>query len=437
MDTPLWYRALQRRVSFEDYLSKLRNPLYSDGSTLPILVLSALYGHDPYVDDLHILQRLLNSTLPEEKLYRALYLYSTVGRSFAGDTVLAGGSEEDSFSNMMFGSIRSFSEGYLYGWAGALLSYLFATGPLEKKSVSYSPGELDKLKVANDFLEEYRENRFALPIKTVDQVYRVATAHQQVKEIKEFLLGKSFPSLLRRHRDDKRWFRSVVESYWPQPLYAISLERPFDREELELIKTANEQLFELGELELVLFYFERMEELFGPEHELVLHLKELSRVDSKRDAERIRVVMYDLDPHDRKRYFFQRMMVVNSQVGRFIQEVERTSFVEAFLPYIKGNKKRIEKEISVTGSELANSSSLNTQTPFYMFNMEEMVFHIANGRVYFFLREELDQLTDRVNPYDRQPLPKKLFDDESGVEARAVDELWESVLRRRIVFPDL
>lgn len=434
MDLPLWYRTMQRQLSFSDFEERYHNQLFQEKEVLPILVLSALYGHDPYVGDIHILQRRINAPRMNDRALRAIYLYWVLGRSFRDDCILSGNAMAGTFQRVKLSLPDDFHEDHLYNWASLLLRCFFVVGPMQRPDAAYRPGNLAQLMKGLAYIKEASGQGFEMGQKTVDKAYRLSVAHERLKEVRGFFRGEAFPSLLRPYRRDRRFFESVVQHYWPAVLRGLELEAPFDEWELERIQRAHRELHLTGDLDFYLHYAEKIDQIFGRQHPIALQ-PELE-FSPAQDARQIQARLGRLDPDERRKYFLQRLAVSDRQLSDFVQAVETNSFEQAILPYLQANRKRIDEEISLVGGRLANQTTLATQTNVYFYDPDDLVFHSSEQTIYVFLKEELAQFRDRTNPYDRQPLPDRLFRQDGG-STEPIDERWQRLLRRKVEFPEI
>lgn len=433
MESPLWYKVFQRRLSFSDFLTRLEDPYVLEKYVSPIFVLSAFFNHDPYIENVHIINKAVPAILSDERLYRYVYLYYSLGKKFSEDFTLEGISNAGSLKDITFVFNEDVNENHLYNWLASFLHCIFVFGPLNKE-MPVNVDEVEKLTQANLFISEMKDNSFRFSGITVEKAYRLSIAHNKVKEVKEFFLGKRFPSILKPYRDDRKFFLSILNMQWPQLLYSVNLEKKFTKEEIDLINDTSTVIYNNAMLEFYLFYCSKMKELFGQEHPVVEHLDHLNMISPEKDAKRIREFMKCLNPYERKRWFLQRMIVVNRQIESFAKEVENSSFEKAFTKYLINNKRKLDEDIAMTGATLINTLSLNSQVPYYFYNFSDMIFHMNEKNLYFFLEDELSKLENNVNPYDNQPLPMDIFPRKSKNKPMtlSIDEMWSNILRRRI-----
>lgn len=438
MDLPLWYQVVQRKLSFREYEERFNDSLFDEKEVLPILILSALYNHDPYVGDIHVLQRRITGSRMNDRALRGIYLYWVLGRSFRNDSILNGNGLGGTFQGIRITLPNDFNEDYLYDWLSITLRCFFVLGPLHRSDESYQPGNLVHLKKSLAYIEMASSNSFEITSKTMDKAYRLSIAHDMLKEVRGFFLGETFPSLIRPYRKSRRFVESAIDLYWPAILKGLEIEASFEDWEIEIVRQAHEKLYLLGDLEFYFYYAEKIEQIFGKHHPITLSLKTKVESSPESEAEQIKSQLSRLDPYERKKFFLQKLMVSDRQLNEFIETIKKSSFEEAIRPYLLANKRRIDEEISLTGGQIANTETLATQTSIYFYSPDDLIFYSDQQKVYIFLREELDQFKDKQNPYDRQPLPEILFNQAEQKESiDPIDELWQRILRRKVDFSDL
>jgi hypothetical protein len=438
MDPPLWYQVAQRKLSFREFEERFNDSLFHEEETLPILVLSALYNHDPYVSDIHVLQKMITGPRMSDRALRAIYLYWVLGKPFRSDSVLNGNGLGGTFQGIRIALPNDFDDDYLYNWLSIILRCFFVLGPLHRSDGSYQPGNLTHLKKGLAYIEEASSNSFEITSKTMGKAYRLSIAHDMLKEVRGFFLGKSFPQVIRPYRKSRRFVESAVALYWPTILKGLEIEAPFEDWEIEVIRQAHEKLHLSGDLEFYFYYTEKIEQIFGKDHPITISLKTKVEPTPENEARQIKSHLGRLDPYERKKFFLQKLMVSDRQLNEFIESVKSSSFEKAIRPYLLANKKRIDEEISLTGGQIANTETLATQTSIYFYSPDDLIFYSDQQKVYIFLKEELEQFRDKQNPYDRQPLPEKLFEQaKTKTTVDSIDELWQRILRRRVEFSDL
>lgn len=435
MDPPLWYKVAQRQLSFREFEERFNDNMFQEKEVLPILVLSALYNHDPYVSDIHVLQRRINAPRMTDRALRVIYLYWVLGKPFRDDSILNGNGLAGTFRGVKLSLPSDFSDDHLYNWLSIVLRCFFVLGPLHRSDETYQPGNMTQLAKGLGYIEEASGQSFEMSEKTMNKAYRLSIAHEMLKEVQAFFQGEGFPRLIKPYRKNRRFVESVVNLYWPTVLRGLEIEAPFEEWELVLISEAHQKLYLSGDLEFYFYYSDKIEQTFGKDHPITASLKMKIEASPENDARQIQAHLNRLDPYDRKKYFLQRLMVSDRQLDEFLTAIKTSSFEEAFRPYLLANKKRIDQEISLTGGRLANDATLASQTSIYFYDPDDLVFYSDGQTVYVFLKEELSQLKDKKNPYDRQPLPDRLFSrtGSDGVTAtNSVDELWQRILRRKV-----
>lgn len=431
MNTPLWYAVSRRKLTFTDFDHRFSETKFPEREVLPILILSSLYHHDPYVEGIHVLQKRISNTIITDREFRALYLYWVFGKSFRNDTFFSGNSHGGSFQGATIELPGDFSHLYLYQWINLILKSLFKVGSLQVPEVEYQSGNLEQLSQTLKFTDELIREGFSIKVRTAPKMYKLGVAHSHLKELKGFFLGVTYPRLLKRYRHQQEFFQSAVDLYWPNILHALQIDSPFTPQELNYIKESHQKLLQSGDLDFVISYIESLSRLFGPDHEFLNVFKSYLEPSPENDSMRAFSYLSRLTPTQRSRYFLQKSMVSSDQLNTFIEKIKKEGFEKAFTSYLTANKERIDREISLTGALLINDSTL-TGTNIYLHQLDDLVFHTDGQSMFIFLKKELPKFDNRRNPYNRQPLPDCLFEESEPEPADPIDETWSAVLRRPV-----
>lgn len=431
MNTPLWYTVSRRKFTFTEFDYRFSEPKFPEREVLPILILSALYHHDPYVDGIHVLQKRISNTIINDREFRALYLYWAFGKSFRSDTFFSGNALGGGFHGATIELPGDFSHLYLYQWINLILKFFFKVGSIQIPEVEYHSGNLEQLNQALKFTDELMKEGFTVKTRTIPKMYKLGVAHSHLKELKGFFLGVTYPRLLKRYRHHPEFFQSAVDLYWPNILHALHLDSPFTPEQLDYIKKSHQKLLQSGDLDFVISYIESLSRLFGADHEFVNEFKSYLEPSPENDSVRAFSYLSRLSPTQRSRYFLQKSMVSSDQLSTFIESIKKEGFEKAISPYLAANKERIDREIGLTGSLLINDSTL-TGTNIYLHQLDDLIFYTDGQSMFVFLKKELPKFDNRRNPYNRQPLPDCLFEESEVEQADPIDESWSAVLRRPV-----
>lgn len=433
IEIPLWYQVSQHKLSYHDFDERFDVTFFKDTEIFSILALASLYGHHPYVENTHIILRKLHPPSFTDREFCCLYLYWVMHGSFREEFLLEGSSDGGTFKHYHFRSPHDFDDDYIYNWIMIILRAFFHVTPIPKPNSNYHVRDWDQLVTALNYAKKLDDQLIHVDNATIRKLYRLAKMHEHLTEIRSFLLGKSYPSILKPYRHNRDFFNCVVNTYWPAVLFTLNMQSTFDEEEIAILSDAHDRLYKGGDFEFVTHYIEKFVQLFGKDHPLSAKLQHYLKPSNKTDAYKVKQFLSTLTPIERRDYFAQAIIVSDRNLEKFSQEVAEKSFEHAFVPYLRANKQRIDFELQLSGYSLCNERVVSTQLPYYCYALHQLIFHVEGQYLYIFLPEELNQLNEKENPYTRSPLPEYFFDECTDVEkTESFEDSWEKILRRKL-----
>lgn len=432
-ELPLWYQVAQHQLSFTHFDQRFDDASFKETQIFPILALAAVYQHHPYVLGDHIIKRLLLAQPLNDRAFFSLYLYWIMHGSFKTESILEDISAWGTFERMNFEAPDNFDYEYIHQWINVLLRAFFKMGPITKPILKYKPRNWQQLTLALDYASELDQETIYINHKTISKYYGLSVMHNHLKELRACFLGQQYPTLLKPYRHDYNFFKNVVYTYWPAVLYTLQLEAAFSSEELQIVSQAHADLYAQGDFEFITHYIEKFLQVFGSDHALAQQLQKYLTPSNQTDAHRAYKFLRELTPTQRGYYFGGLILISHETLQNFTEHIQKESFENAFTTYLQINKDRMNFEFKSMAHTLCNELIMTTQVPYYCYNLADLIFHTENQYLYIFLPEELNQLTERKNPYTREILPSNLFEKAASTnKTNSLEDLWEHILRRKV-----
>lgn len=429
VQTPLWYKISQHQLSFREFDERFDVTSFKDTEIFPILALAALYKHSPYVEGIHIILKKFRPNSFSDRELCCLYLYWVMRGSFKEESLLEESTDGGNFKQHYFKVPHDFDEDYIYNWIMIILRGLFHISPIFRPTFAYTVRNWDQLTLALNYTHTLQDELIHVTNANIRKLYRLAKMHTHLTEIRSFLLGQSYPGILKPYRHNLDFFNCIVNTYWPKVLYTLNMQAPFDANELTILEEAHDHLYQEGDFEFTMYYIKNFLQVFGKDHPLSAQLQNYLKPSNKADAYKVKRFFLELTPLERQIYFGQYTMFTDCNLEEFSEEVAANSFEKAFIPYLRANKERIDFELSKYS--LCNELVTSTQLPYYCYDLRRLIFHVEGQYLYIFLCEEINQMSE--NPYTRKPLPEYLI--EAGMPLQktpSFEDLWESILRRKV-----
>ena len=433
--TPLWYQVYHRHFSFKEFLDRFNDKEFQERDVLPIFVLSVLYGHDPYVNGMHILHALMGDKGITERALKYFYLYWSIGKGFSDDFLLAGNPIGGTFRKINIRLPSSFTSEFIYDWMAIVLRAFFNIPCFIPNETYYQRGNMKALAISLKYAEKAQEDRFEIQDKTTEKIYKLALAHSYLTELMQFFQSGIFPQILRPYRRDRTFFRSLVRCFWPPLLKAVQNDVSLSEEEMVIIEAEHRNLYEAGDIDFFIHYIETFAKTFGKDHPLVIQLHKYLEPSNENDRLRAEQYLKLQNPIQRRKYIPQYLPVTDLQLTYFINQIKEHGIIHAVKPYILNNKRIIEQQLELSGCELANDSIISTQCSIFIYSIDQLVLHTEGNKLYVFLPEELSKFAEKENPFNRQSLPDYLFAISfQDLKSESLEEVWSKILRHGVDF---
>lgn len=433
METPLWYKVTQGLFGYKEFLDR-NNKLTNDGEIMSLFILICLKRKDPYVSEKHILTYFINDGFVTEKSLRYFYLYWIFMGNYGNELLISNTPIVGRMSLYNLTLPMDFNSDYISDWMTAILHYFFDIGPITCSKEKYIKGNYTHLNNILNYTRQLYDTKLAIPNKTTCNMYKLFNAHKSLIEVRNFLCGGIYPTILHPYRRDRDFVLSVIYQYWPNILKTLDNYQPFDEWEINELQKAHRELYECGDIDFLFYYIQLFNASFGYDHILSKQLWEYIKPSKENDRLHAGKFLYKLNPYERQRYIPQYFPVSDTQVGDFIKEVGLNGFEVAIRPYILRIKNQIESELISVGAELCNTTFFSTQVDIYLYSPCEYIFLPINKTYFVFLISELHHLSkEKKNPYNRDILPDYIFNNLIVYrESESLEEAWSAILRREI-----
>jgi hypothetical protein len=431
--TPLWYQIYQRQLSYKEFLDRFNDKQFQERDVIPIFLLSAIHGHDQYVNGMHILHELMGEKGITERALKYFYIYWSIGKGFSDDLIIAGNPIGGTFRKINIRLHNSFTAEYLYDWMGIIVRAFFNIPVFVPNDGVYERGDFRALMMSLKYAEKAKEDQFEIQDKTAEKLYKLSLAHTALTELIQFFQIGTFPQILKPYRKDKIFFRSVVGCFSPLLLKGMNAEMLFSDEEVKIIHEEHRHLYEAGDIEFFIYYLETFVKTFDRDHPLVIELQKY--LEPSKESDRLRTEQYlkKCNSIVRRNFIPQYFPISEVQLHKFIQDIQENGVINALKPYILNNKRFIQQQLELSGCELANDTILTTQCSIYLYPIDKLIFYADGKTIYVFLPEELSKFINKENPYNRQILPDYLFTVSFHNHiSENFEEIWSKILRYKI-----
>lgn len=416
MEDPIWFKVKHRELS---YSSSLDISLDSKWQEL-IFLLATLGNHHPYLDDVHILKKMVEL----KQIENFFYIYILIKPNF---------SEESLFENLSsLGTLNSWTLTFEDFLTSIKKIYWSLLAPLNLGPVNLKPGaffnrDLDQLVQILNTDNELTKFKIIIQRKSQKKIWKSKTWHEAVKELIDFYKGVKFPSSLMEYRKNPEFFKNIVYQWWPDLLATLA---PFSKEEENIIKEAHEFLAEKGSINFVKEYIKIFNWKIGGE--LAEQIIKLTYSSPEKDEIRL-INHFDKNPSDILYAGFQ-VKLPKTGIQKFVTDVKQYGFELVLIKNLERLWQPILAEINNINGKIQNIDLLATSEPFWYYLPKDILIHEEDGNYYFFLKSEIESfpIIDGMicNPFTRAKICQVgTFKIEAS---QSLEEFWSKILRRSI-----
>ena len=428
MESPVWYRVYRNQLSFSEFENRFESTLFTESEVIPVFVLACLYQHDPHIDGIHTLQRRITQTGVTDRSLRCFYLYWVFKGSFVDESVLQGGMA-GTFRSMKIPFPSDFDHTYVEDWIRTIIKSFFGIPYVTFERGDYQAGDVKELHTTLKYLEEMNTNGLDVKEKTVRKIRALASAHDDLVQLKGLFSGTIYPEFLKPYRNEL--FGPTLNLYWPAVLKQLHECEPLSPEEWDQVRVAHERVVQEADVEFLEYYIEQFEKYF-PDCEETERLRKELEPRPEQDVASARRFLSQLSPVQRSFYILQPIPVTDCMLESFLERAKQKGMEEVLKELVERNAELVKGELQRTECTLINDIILSNQSSIFLYHPIQLILHSEGDNVFVFLPEELGKFADGRNPFNRSPLPENLLKLATGTETLNLEELWSKVVRRKI-----
>jgi len=424
MNKPYWYKVLKHETTFLKYEETSDVNLY-----IKNFILSSIYNHDLYQDNIHIFSQLFMAEEKSPLLYFLYFLYNISIRSVINDPLIYEINQTALKNRFLL--FPKWSKITLTNWIYNLYYIFFDITPIKLDFESYDKNNIEQMKNIFDMIRRHESVNILHIDRKMKKLYNIYIFDKSIREFIDFLKGKSFPSYIKR--DNKEFFKSVVAQYWPPVLNVLNAVKPFDDEELSLIKSYHEELYKNYNIDFVMEYYEMLKKYNL--NKITKDLENFLNGNIYRDPYLFKNFMLNIPIFNRSLYLPIPLLITDDVINYISELLVNNSLEKIMEPYLNYNKELIKNHVETLKFKLANELLFSTQNKIFIYPLSELVFYLEDdNHIYVFTKQELDMLRDKKeNPFTRKKIPDNVFVNiEKGHISYSYEDLWSSILRRKI-----
>lgn len=402
MAVPLWFLVKRKELGYRDFYNRYKS---SDDQAGPLFALLAVSEADPYVNSFHILRRLdVTYDTVTSRSMAYYFLYWIFNDNFKEENTHSGihGQPLNIFKYVLpitfASSVQDLTE--------ILLLYFFGSNTFQVPE----PNLVDTLA----FADKLRKAGFEYGFYQVKEYSRLTRSWKILLDLKEWFREAKFPS----------WVDSIqFPALSNNPPLKCLLQNPNSG------KYVDEMISYLEKIESS-EYLEYMVPILVkafPEKES--KLGEIIRVKPEFDVKRIRNFFLSLNPGERMYYLPVSFPILDYQVEKFIQSVEKDGFEAVLKSYFDNYRERLLQEYSE--ANISNEITLVSWTSIYQYPSQELIWLTYGSSIHVFAREDLKE--QFINPYNREILPSWVIEEvkQTPMSISYLD-LWSRIVKRSL-----